>query len=283
MSDDRPVIRVAPRHHTGLGVLTIAGSSGRLDADRARLFARYGALAESVQWFGREQGPCEIPIELFQQRVADLRRTCDRILLAGTSFGSEAVMLTGGADAVVAFAPSDVVWAGIRPDGSQTSHWTVGGSPLPFAPFRDDWHPDSDPPRFRDLYELSRADAPEAAAIPAERIPHLILVAGGDDQVWPSVDQARSLAERRDRHGLPTTLVLDPEAGHRTILPGEPVPTGGTNMARGGTPAADRRLGAAAWTHIRRLMAGLATSTAADGSDPSNANASALGDPGAAR
>jgi hypothetical protein len=249
-------VRIVPREHSGLGVLTVAGSSGRVDADRARLFARHGAMAESIRWLGAS-GPCEIPIELFQERVADLRRSCDRILLAGTSFGSEAVMLTGAADAVVAFAPSDVVWAGVRPDGTQTSHWTLAGRPLPYVPFMPGWHPDTDPPRFRRLYELCHAAGSEDAAIPAERIPRLILVAGEDDQVWPSAEHARSLAARRARHGLPTTLVLDREAGHRPILPGEPAPTGGTRMDRGGHPAADRRLGAAAWIHVRHLMADL--------------------------
>jgi hypothetical protein len=52
--------------------------------------------------------------------------------------------------------------------------------------------------------------------------------------------------------------VLDHEAGHRAVLPGEPAPAAGTRMARSGTPAADRRLGAAAWSHIRSLMHELA-------------------------
>src|ERR1700710_2660663 len=117
-------VRILPTEHSGLGVLTLAGSSGRVDADRARLFARLGAEAESIQWFGgpgQNAGPWEIPIEQFQARVADLRRSCDHVLVAGTSFGSEAAMLTGaltsGVDAVVAFAPSDVVWAGVTQAG----------------------------------------------------------------------------------------------------------------------------------------------------------------------
>jgi pimeloyl-ACP methyl ester carboxylesterase len=240
-----------------LGVLILAGSSGRIDGDRARLFARHGATAESIRWFG-DDGPCEIPLELFQSRVADLRRSCDRILVVGTSFGSEAALLTGahtpGVDGVVAFAPSDVVWAGVRPDGSQTSHWTLGGTLLPFISFLADWKPTTDPPIFKPLYELSRAADPaaaEAAAIPAERIAHLILIAGEQDLVWPSAQHAVSLARRRS---IPPTVVLDHEAGHRALLPTEPEPPTGQPMARGGTPKANRRLGSAAWSHITRLM-----------------------------
>lgn len=61
------------------------------------------------------------PLELFLDRVSDLRVDSDRVVVLGTSFGSEAALLTGAVsddvDAVVAFAPSDVVWAGITTDG----------------------------------------------------------------------------------------------------------------------------------------------------------------------
>lgn len=261
------VFRVPPSEHSGLGVLTLAGSSGRVDADRARVFARHGALAESIRWFGgpgRPEGPWEIPIEQFQDRVAELRRSCDRVLVAGTSFGAEAALLTGaltgGVDAVVAFAPTDVVWAGVTPQGKQTSHWTLDGRPVPFVPFLEGWRPETDPPVFKDLYELSRAADPAvtaAAAIPVERIGSLVLVAGGDDLVWPSVTHARSIAGRRAGHGLATTLIVDQEAGHRAILPGEEVVTAGRALARGGSETADRRLGAAAWEGILRLMTDL--------------------------
>jgi hypothetical protein len=264
MAEIVPGVRVEPSAHSGLGVLTLAGSSGRIDEERARLFARHGALAESIQWFGgpgQSPGPWEVPIEQFQARVAGLRRSCDRILVSGLSFGAEAALLTGaltgGVDAVVAFAPTDVAWAGVTPEGRQTSHWTLGGVPVPYVPFLANWRPAGDPPVFKELYALSRAADPavtSAATIPVERIPALILVAGGDDLVWPSAEQARAIADRRAGHGLATTLVLDPEAGHRAVLPGEDAVTAGRAMARGGSPEADRRLGAAAWASIRRVM-----------------------------
>jgi hypothetical protein len=58
--------------------------------------------------------------------------------------------------------------------------------------------------------------------IPVENIDHVLLVAGGDDQVWPALSMSESIKARRAAHGLETTLVSDPEAGHRTVLPGEP-------------------------------------------------------------
>ncbi len=241
----------------------LAGSSGRVDSDRARVLASLGVLSESIRWFGgagQNNGPWEIPLETFCDRVSELRQECDRVLVVGTSFGAEAALLTGvyseQVDAVVAFSPSDVAWAGVTPDGRVTSHWTYGGSALPFVPFDPQWQPDTDPPAFLELYRRSRehfADAVLAATIAVECISRLIVVAGGDDQVWPSLDSAQRIRDRRRTHGLDTTVVLDEHAGHRAILPGEVVAQGGQRMQRGGSLAADQRLGKLAWSEIAEL------------------------------
>jgi dienelactone hydrolase len=258
------MVRWAPDEPTGVGALVVAGSSGRVDSARAELLAGHGVLAESIRWFGgpgQHDGPWEIPLELFLDRVEDLARDCDRTVVLGVSFGAEAALLTGAHSpdvaAVVAFAPSDVVWAGVRGDGSVTSHWTLGGEPLPYVPFDDTWEPDDEVPAYVGLYETSRArfaDHLEAATIAVERIPEVVLVAGGDDQVWPAVPMAESIRDRRTRHGLETVLVTDPEAGHRALLPGEPLVTAGARIRRGGDETADRRLGAAAWQQIQALV-----------------------------
>lgn len=257
-------VRWLPDEPSGVGVLVLAGSSGRVDSARAELLTKMGAIAESIRWFGgpgQNDGPWEIPLELFLERVAALRSDCDRVVVMGTSFGAEAALLTGayGPDvaAVVAFAPSDVAWAGVRQDGTMTSHWTIGGVPLPFVPFDEEWEPEDEMPAFAALYESSRRRFPERAAlasIPVERIDEVVLVAGGDDQVWPSASMADSIRERRSQHALSTTVVTLAEAGHRTLLPGEPSVSGGMRMQRGGTDEADRRLGLAAWPHVERLL-----------------------------
>lgn len=80
------------------------------------------------------------------------------------------------------------------------------------------------------------------------------MVAGGDDQVWPSVDSADRIKARRSRHGLDTIVVTTADAGHRTILPGEPLVTGGVSMVRGGSEVADTQLGTLAWNAIRQAV-----------------------------
>lgn len=258
-------VRFFPEEAAGTGVLVLAGSSGRVESARAELLSRNGAIAESIRWFGgpgQNPGPWEIPIELFQSRVAALRVECDRVTILGTSFGAEAALITAAhtpeVQAVIAFAPTDVVWAGVRPGGSQTSHWTVGGDPFPFIPYAEDWTTDGDPPAYHDLYRQSweRIDDERraAATIPVERIPRVLLVAGGDDQVWPSIDHAHRIAERRRSFDLDTMIIQDSDAGHRIVLPGEDPVTGGQSMVRGGSPAADARLGSRAWPMIIEFL-----------------------------
>lgn len=264
VGSDLEGVRCIPDRHSGVGALVLAGSSGRVDIHRARVLSATGTLSESLRWFGgpgQNPGPWEIAVEMFCERVQVLRRQCDRVLVLGTSFGAEGALLTGAVceevDAVVAFAPSDVVWAGVTEEGRVTSHWTMGGAPLPFVPFIDGWEAAEDPPSFRDLYSRSWArfvgDVP-AARIAVERIREVILVAGGDDRVWPSVDQAHRIRDRRAAHKLATTFLTDPDAGHRTVLPGEAVVGGGVNMQRGGNEVADRRLGERAWEAIAPLL-----------------------------
>jgi uncharacterized protein len=257
-------IRITPDRPSGVGVLTIAGSSGRIEADRARLLAANGAVVESIRWFGgpgQQPAPYEVPLEIFIARVDALSVDCDRIVLMGSSFGAEAVLLTATlddrVDGVVAFAPSDVVWAGFTETGQQRSHWTFSGESLCFVPLLDDWRPSGDPPAFRELYRMSRQAAPDrvaAARIPVQRIGELLVVAGGDDQVWDAVDHARRIVAARTDHGLSSTLVEHPGAGHRTVLPGEPVVATGRPMARGGTPDHDRQLGDLAWPQILQMI-----------------------------
>jgi dienelactone hydrolase len=249
-----------PVRPTGSGVLVLAGSSGRVEAARAELLSRHGTVALAIRWFGgpgQQPGPFEVPVELFSQAVDLLASECDHVALVGTSFGAEAALLAASRDqrirATVAFAPSSVVWCGVDED-RPTSHWTADGEPLPYVPFLPDWEPDSDPPSYLGVYTLSLAAYGEAARhaeIPVENIAgEVVLVAGGDDLVWPSVEFAERIASRRRKHGRKTVVVTGENAGHRTILPGEQAVEGGMRMLRGGSVEADSELGQRAWPHI---------------------------------
>ena len=248
-----------PEVPCGTAVLLLTGSSGRVEAGRAQMLARHGARVRAIRWFGgsgQRPAPHDVPIETFIDQVELLRRDSDRVAIFGTSFGAEAALVTASLhpiDATVAVAPSSVVWAG-NSEGAWSSHWTHRGTPMPFVPFAPSWVPSTDPPEYRALYESSVDSDPSAAAAAAIRSEDIdgvvVLIAGGDDRVWPSTRFARELVERRTARGLETTMITHPGAGHRLLLPGETVVTGGVTMARGGSPAADAELGALAWPQI---------------------------------
>jgi len=255
----------------GTGVLVLSGSSGRVERERARLLASAGVTAAlTYRWFGGEGQPAGIwehPLETFAPAVAALAERCDRVVLMGVSKSAEAFLLYAGedpaVDAVVALAPSHVAWANVGPgpDGElrpQHSSWSRGGEPVPFVPYDDDAEPIGDPPAYAPVYVQSlrtHAERVAAATIRVERFfGDVLLVAGGDDQVWPSVTFARAVESRRRALDLPTTVVTHDGAGHRVVLPGETVATSGQRMARGGTEEADRALGELAWPQIRRVL-----------------------------
>jgi acetyl esterase/lipase len=235
------------------GVLLLHGSSGTPDLDRARILEAEGYDVLAPQWF--DATISEIPLESFP--LDERAGRTDRLVVMGVSRGAEAALLLGTVDpridAVVAISPSAYIWPW-NDGGRQTSAWTWNGEPLPFVPFDLDWQPDDDPPSFTGWYRQSLrrygADA-EAARIPAERFAgELLLIAGGDDRVWPSVDFAEEIAESRE--DLPTRTITVAAAGHRPLFPGEQPKSGGQRMARGGSDQADRELGAFAWRDVLR-------------------------------
>ncbi|GAA4690040.1 acyl-CoA thioester hydrolase/BAAT C-terminal domain-containing protein [Nocardioides conyzicola] len=242
------------------GVLVLSGSSGRVEEDRCRvLAAAAGATAASYAWFGERLD--RVPLESFDDALSLLHGRCDRLVVLGTSRGAEAALLLGAlhpeVDAVVAISPSDVVWAALSTERPQRSSWTRGGEPLPFVPYDDSWAPVGDPPEYVGLYEHcleAYADRVPAARIPVERIGgSVVLAAGGDDRLWPSLDFAEEIVRRRTHAGLETTVVSHLEAGHRVVLPGE-TPPAPSHLAHGGTPAADAELGRRLWPEVLRVL-----------------------------
>ncbi|WP_424862251.1 acyl-CoA thioester hydrolase/BAAT C-terminal domain-containing protein [Streptomyces sp. MMS24-I29] len=262
----------------GVGVLVLSGSSGRIETERCRLLAREGMTALSFRWFGgvgQPPGICEIPLETFAPAIEVLRAYgARRIGVLGTSKGAEAALhlsvLLPGIDAVVAVSPTSLTWANVGPgnDGRERpyrSSWTWRGEPLPFVPYDDSWAPDPAPPEgapvaVRGLYEHSRrtfADRLGAAAIAVEDSPaDLVLVAGGDDAMWPSLPQAEELAARRRAAGLPVRLIRAADAGHRPRFPGEGPAPASAHFLYGGSATADASLGARAWPHLLDVLRG---------------------------
>ncbi|WP_406135670.1 acyl-CoA thioester hydrolase/BAAT C-terminal domain-containing protein [Streptomyces sp. NBC_01089] len=265
-----------PAGSSGRAVLVLGGSGGEIADERCRLLAAEGLTALSVRWFGgpgQPPGICEIPLETFTAAVDLLcARGARRVGVLGESKGAEAALLLAVHDprvaAVVAIAPTSVVWAnlGAGADGRSypfRSSWSHHGVPLPFTPYDAAHLPRQDgtgPVGFRALYEHSArtfAAQAAAAAIPVERTPaRVVLVAGGADAMWPSLEYAYELQRRIRKSGGEVTVVSDPGAGHHPLLPGEPELAGEPVYAIGGGPGPDAALGAAAWPHILSALNG---------------------------
>jgi uncharacterized protein len=89
--------------------------------------------------------------------------------------------------------------------------------------------------------------------IPVEQIDaDVLLVAGGDDALRPSELSAQAIVARRAEASKATSLVINPDAGHRLLLPGE-IKLRSSLHARGGSDEADAALGQAAWGEIMML------------------------------
>jgi dienelactone hydrolase len=266
---DTPGVLLTPARLSGLGVLVLTGSSGRVDVDRARLFADRGALAMALQWWGgvgQAAGINEAPVEIFVRGIDRLRAEgCDRIAVMGVSYGAVAALLTAvhdpRVDVAVAISPSAVVWQNEGPglDGSAwppRSSFSWRDEPLPFVV----WDPRAWPPAgtrnpvYRPMFERSLktfAEDVPAATIPVEHArAEIILVAGGADALWPSRASARQIADRLQRHGKTPLLIEHPDAGHSPIFPDETPRAAPPERAWGGSPDADRELGALAWDRV---------------------------------
>lgn len=265
LSDPWEAFLASPVAGADAGVVVLTGSSGRIDRERARLFAREGVAALAIRWFGgpgQPPGICEIPLETFVVAVDRVVETgVRRVGVLGVSKGAESALLTAvrdpRVDLVVAVSPTSRVWSNVGPgrDGKsrpQRSSWTWRGRPLPFVPMDDSWtpHQDHGPVAIRDWYELSErthADLLAPAAIPIEEArADVLLVAGGDDAMWPSLRFAEELRERR----RDLVFVARADAGHRPRFPGESPAPDSPRHLYGGTTEADALLGAAAWPQL---------------------------------
>jgi len=253
------------------GVLVLSGSSGRIETDRCRMLALHGVAAASIRYFG---GPGQqdearlVPLETFDDVLADLHARYQRLVVLGTSWGAQAALLLGTLhpeiDAVVGISPTYVSWAGLSDERPQRSSWTLRGEQVPFVPFDDEAIEDAgkeaggELPSYCEAYlsALEKyADRVPAATIPVERIAgEVVMVAGGGDALWPSVLSAEAVRRRRTAHDRETIVVTHPDAGHRVVLPGEPVLPLSQRLAWGGSEAADRELGLLAWPEIAAIL-----------------------------
>jgi dienelactone hydrolase len=197
------------------------------------------------------------------------------IAVTGASKGGELALLLGATfsqiRAVVAYAPSGVLWQGQPVPGLQPAEpraaWTLGGKPLPFLryptqPIAQNTSRTARAPSI--LAALREVEAVERATIPVERTRGpILLITGQDDALWPA--ELAEIAVRRlkaQRFPFPVEHLSYPGAGHLIFFP----PYGPTTIRSlrhpvlkrtihyGGTTAGDALARADSWPKVLAFL-----------------------------
>lgn len=275
-------------------VVCFGGSEGGYEsqAGHAVMLAGHGYLALAACWLPAPEsvkGIASVPLERFLAPVGVLNGRPDvdatRIAAMAISRGAEGLLAAAVRAAPAPYArlalisPSSVTWQAVGPDGSipDTPSWTYEGEPVPWLPMptgaimpqliRNAWQIGRDTAahrptllRLRPSYEAglqARSTQTVDAAIAAERAAGpLLVITGGDDQLWPSQAMANELLARRSAAG-DDHLHL-PEAGHLIRLgqlPTDAQWTGG--IALGGTRTGQAQAQSEATAKVLDFLAGM--------------------------
>jgi pimeloyl-ACP methyl ester carboxylesterase len=226
-------------------ILAFGGSEGGTWAGEfmAYYLAQLGYVAFGVGYFGAPGLPSsleKVPLEILADDLDFLASQPDvdpdRIAVLGASRGGELALILGATfpekvSAVVAQVPSGYVWGATT--GNAASAWTLGGNELPYVPSsgalaetvkkdgKTYWV--STPVFLADIEAASPA-ALEAARTPVENTKGpILLIAGADDQLWPSCALAQvawdKLALSQHAANFGDEIHCYPDAGHFITFP----------------------------------------------------------------
>jgi dienelactone hydrolase/uncharacterized protein (DUF2141 family) len=227
-------------------VILIDGSSPGLDGVSvlAAAYAREGVAALALAYFGETGLPpalTNIRLEYFDTALATLKARPEidpgRIGVLGVSRGSEAAFLFAARNrdirAIVAVGPSVVMWQGYDPadPGALVPAWSAGGQPLPFLMADASLYDPNGPQTPMFVSALAKLDTRTDVLLPVEKINGpLLLMAGQDDQIWPSAAMAQSIEARLLKSAFPhdvensvyagsghAVLGIEPDAIPRTL------------------------------------------------------------------
>jgi dienelactone hydrolase len=220
------------------GVIVLHGSEGRPARGVAQMLAANGFTVLALQYFewGNEEELLpgqlvEVPIEFVESGAEWLldrhRVEGSQVGVWGGSKGGELALLVGSrfdtVGPVVSLNGSGYVW-GRGVEG--TSAWTYDDEPLAYVPFTTDAEVQTGPspmeykPAYRHSLEEASDDTLAEATIPVEECDGpVLLVSGGDDKLWNSVELHSVAAERLDANDNEYEHLVYEDAGHLIRYP----------------------------------------------------------------
>lgn len=225
-------------------IILLGGSEGGLRENNAALLSSYGFNTLSLAYFGIEDLPKElinIPLDYIEKAISWLSANPNvnptKVGIFGTSKGGELALLSASMfssiKAVVGYVPSGVVYPGIGHSALGVSSWQYKGKPLPFAngevpkEVAEEMNlskQQGEPISWRRTYQYW-AEGEKQAEIAVENIQGpILLVSGGDDQLWPADWLSEKVINRLKEHNHPYSYehINFPNAGHSFVVPGLP-------------------------------------------------------------
>jgi len=260
-------------------VIVWGGSEGALGSSPAwaAMLASHGIPALGIAYFDEPGLPCaldDIPLEYFEKAIKWLRSQPGvdprRAWILSVSRGSEADLLVAAhwpalVHGVIAAAPSSVVWGAISGQCRSRGFtaWTLHGRPLDSATAETAYTRNPDGSVSGRSAFLSGLAGPDAAAarIPIERFKGpVMLISGGEDQLWPSTVFADRIMASLQHDPARHVDLNYPGAGHLVFgIPSTPAAieqnnAGGALLDLGGTPAADAAAHMSDWPAAIRFI-----------------------------
>ncbi len=270
----------------------LAGSDGGQHDQAAALLASHGYAALALSYFGAEDLPptlSHVDLAYFDEAIGWLLKQPEvdparPLTVIGLSRGAELALQIASGDervgVVVAGSPSSLRQAGLTKSYTDFSQpaWERAGEPLPFVKgsynfgsflaFMRSWL-FARPMRQRGDFvkALRDKEAVAAATIEVERINGpVLLVCGGDDQLWPSDLYAGQVEQRlrANGHRHEVLLLAFPDAGHFVTfpygLPSMPPMVTLSPMSRltidfGGTAVDNARAAEGSWKQLLEFLA----------------------------
>lgn len=227
-------------------VIYLGGSEGgyRTAGIMAAHVANHGFTAIALGYFAAPGLPSQlgnIPLEYFANAIKVIQTLPEvdpsKIAVVGVSRGSELALLLASKfpqiRAAVAQAPTDLRWGGNPPydeSGNLIPAWTQNGEALPFMGIMGGLTevklPDgriayNNRPAFEETLRKTPKETIQAAAIELEKINGpILMLGGGDDQVWPACDFIESAKKRlaAKKRKYRDETVCYPAAGHGVAM-----------------------------------------------------------------